>query len=329
MRHSFAPLALACALPLLSSACSPAESDRVNDADETQPLVVQRFTSGPAGFDTHSFFVDTGKEVVVFDAQFTPDLAKQAIAEIRAKTASPIAYVVVTHPNPDKFNGVRAFQDIGARAVASEQTAAAIPSVHAYKKYYFVNVAKLFSEQTYPQEARIDLTFRGDHVLSLGSGHTVRLHALRSAGVTTTQTVAHVPAARALFVGDLVHHRAHAWLEGGIVGGKAVPSIAAWKDALAELLPYGDATVYGGRGDAAAMPEAVAAQTQYLTDIESLVRAYVTSLGANAKAELSGPNAGQHYKKLAEQAAQKHPQHALPYMIEYGVYGLVNLIVGL
>lgn len=331
MRHEFAALAVACALPIftLSAACTPTESDPVNDADESQPLRVQRFTSGASGFDTHSFFVDTGKEVVVFDAQFTPDLAKQAIAEIRAKTASPIAYVVVTHPNPDKFNGVRAFQDIGARAVASEPTAAAIPTVHAYKKYYFVNVAKLFTEQTYPQEARIDVTFRGDYVLPLASGHTVRLHDLRSPGVTTTQTVAHVPAARAVFVGDLVHHQTHAWLEGGIVGGKAQPNLAAWKDALAELLPYGDVTVYGGRGESAALSQAVAAQTQYLTELEALVRSYVAALGANAKGELSGANAGQHYKRLAEQAAQKYPQHALPYLIEYGVYGLVNQIAGL
>lgn len=329
MRTALRTLALASSFFVLPAACSPSESESTVDADETRPLSVGRFTSDSAGFDTHSFFVDTGKEVVVFDAQFTPELAKRAIAEIQSQTASPIKYVIVTHPNPDKFNGLRAFQDLGAQAIASAATAAAIPSVHAYKKYYFVNVAKLFSEQTYPQEARIDRTFTGEYVLPLTSGHTIRLRELAHSGVTTTQTVAYVPAAKALFVGDLVHHRAHAWLEGGIVAGKAVPNLTAWKSALSELLSTPAATVYGGRGEPAAVAAAVSAQTQYLSDLEALARAYVAALGASAKTELGGANAGMHYQKLAEQAAQKYPQHALPYLIEYGVYGLLNQLAGL
>ena len=74
------------------------------------------FTSDAAGFDTHSFWLDTGREVVVFDAQFTEELAGKLIAEIRSKTPHPIRFVVVTHPNPDKFNGAAAFQAIGARS---------------------------------------------------------------------------------------------------------------------------------------------------------------------------------------------------------------------
>lgn len=329
MRPLLTALALSSSLCFLPVGCVLSQPDSMQDSDEERPLSVQRFTSDGGGFDTHSFFIDSGKVVVVFDAQFTPDLAKRAIAEIQSRTASPIKYVVVTHPNPDKFNGLRAFQDLGAQAIASAATAAAIPSVHAYKKYYFVHIAKLFTEQTYPQEAHIDRTFSGDYTLSLASGHSVHLRELRHSGVTTTQTVAHVPAAKALFVGDLVHHGSHAWLEGGLVAGKASPNLAAWKSALAELLAYPEATVYGGRGESAAVATAVAAQTQYLVDLEALVAAYVASLGTSAKSELGGSNAGLHYKKIAEQAALKYPQHALPYLIEYGVYGLVNQLAGL
>jgi glyoxylase-like metal-dependent hydrolase (beta-lactamase superfamily II) len=329
MRPLFRSLVLASSFFVLPAACSPGAADSGTIVDDTRPLTIQRFTSDGSGFDTHSFFVDTGKEVVVFDAQFTPDLAQRAIREIKSKTASPIKYVVVTHPNPDKFNGLRAFQDLGAQAVASATTASAIPAVHAYKKYYFVNIAKMFTEQTYPQEARIDRTFQGEYVLPLESGHSIRLRELTHSGVTTTQTVAYVPAAQALFVGDLVHHRAHAWLEGGIVSGKATPSLSAWAAALSELQQYPEATVYGGRGEPAPVATAVAAQTQYLSDLEALVRAYVASLGANAKSELGGSSAGLHYKKIAEQATQKYPQYALPYLVEYGVYGLVNQIAGL
>src|SRR5262245_36344102 len=63
------------------------------------------YESDGNGFNTKNFFYDNGEEVVVFDTQFTPDLAEKSIAFLRTKTANPITYVVVTHPNPDKFNG--------------------------------------------------------------------------------------------------------------------------------------------------------------------------------------------------------------------------------
>jgi glyoxylase-like metal-dependent hydrolase (beta-lactamase superfamily II) len=264
--------------------------------------------------------------VVVFDAQFTETLARALIAEIQAKTKSPIRFVVVTHPNPDKFNGASAFQAIGATVIASESTAKAIPAVHAYKKDYFVNVAKSFTEATYPAQAKIDLTFRGDFELPLlGGAMKVKLHELAHRGVSTTQTVAFVPEMNALVVGDLVHHRAHAWLEGGIVEGKPVPDLASWKLALDELRAYEGATVYGGRGQTAKVEEAVSSEQAYLDRMDVLVTSYVASLGT-AKSELAGPNAGAHYKKIAALAAQELPEYALPYMIEYGVYGLVNQI---
>ncbi len=55
--------------------------------------------------------------------------------------------------------------------------------------------------------------------------------------------------------------------------------------------------------------------------------AYVSELGP-AKSELNGPKAGEHYKKIAALAAQQFPDHTLAYLIEYGVYGLVNQIAG-
>jgi hypothetical protein len=40
-------------------------------AAHAQSLAVGEFVSDASGFDTKSFWVDTGKEIVVFDAQFT------------------------------------------------------------------------------------------------------------------------------------------------------------------------------------------------------------------------------------------------------------------
>ncbi len=283
------------------------------------------FTSDGAGFDTHSYWLDTGREVVVFDAQFTPALAEKLVAEIRAKTKSPIRFVVVTHPNPDKFNGAPVFQALGAKVVASERTAAALGAVHAYKKHYFVNVAKMFTASTYPAEPRVDVTFRGDLELPLEGGAVVKLHELANAGVSSTQTVAFIPSRRALVVGDLVHHKSHAWLEGGIVDGRAKLDIAGWKRALEELRTYEGATVYGGRGEPAPVAEAVDAEIAYLDRMHAIVTGYVKDLGP-AKGELFGPKAGEHHKKIHALAAKAFPDYTLGYLVEHGAYGLVNQV---
>jgi glyoxylase-like metal-dependent hydrolase (beta-lactamase superfamily II) len=284
---------------------------------------LETFTSDSNGFDTHSYWLDTGREVVVFDAQFTADYANQLIAQIKAKTTSPIRWVVVTHPNPDKFNGATAFQKIGAKVVASQHTADALPGVHAYKKYYFVNIAKSFTDATYPSQASIDVTFTGDYDLPLEGGVKVALHELAHSGVSSTQTVAFIPSENALVVGDVVHHNAHAWLEGGIIDGKPVPDLASWSQALDELRAYRGATVFGGRGEAAPVETAVADEQAYLAKMHDIVTAYVAEVGA---AEVTGPNANADYVKIADRAVSAFPDYQLRYMIEYGVYGLVNQV---
>lgn len=323
--------ALAIALTLVATslaACADTQGAppaSIASGESATSAHLETFTSDAAGFDTHSFWLDTGHEVVVFDAQFTPGAAQLLIADITKKTRSPIRYVVVTHPNPDKFNGAPAFQAIGAKVVASEHTARAIPGVHAYKKGYFVNVAKSFTEATYPAQATVDLTFSGDLALPLEGSVKVQLHELAHRGVSSTQTVAYIPQANALVVGDLVHVKAHAWLEGGIVNGKPAPDLDAWKLALGELRTYRGATVYGGRGATASVEAAVSGEQAYLDRMRALVRSYVKELGPK-KSELSGPGAGAHYAAIAKLAEKELPDHAFPYLVEYGAYGLINQV---
>ncbi|MFZ5469685.1 MAG: MBL fold metallo-hydrolase [Myxococcota bacterium] len=304
------PIAAVCAVTVASTATAAGK--------------LYTFTSDVKGFDTHSFYLDTGREVIVFDAQFTEELAKKLLAEIQAKTSSPIRYLVLTHPNPDKFNGAQVFRAAGAKVVASKATAAAIAQVHAYKRHFFVNVAQMFTPESYPPQAEVDLVFEGKLSLPLAAGK-VELHQLRHSGVSSTQTVASLPKERALLVGDLVHHQAHAWLEGGIENGQPTPNLEAWRKALEELRLFKGTTVYGGRGKAAPVEVAVRAQKDYLTRLERLVTRYVADLGPR-RAELAGPKAAEHHKKLALLAQEAFPEYAHPYLVEYGVYGLVNAI---
>ena len=302
--------AFALALAVLPAACT--------SEAPTPTGSIEHWKSDATGFDTNTWWYDTGREVVVFDAQFTTAHATQVIAQIQATTDSPITWLVITHPNPDKFNGAAAFQALGARVIASAATAAAIPEVHAYKKAFFISTGG-FTESTYPAQARVDLTFTGNHRLPLEAGEVV-LEELAHGGVSTTQTIAKLPVIEAVIVGDLVHPDTHAWLEGGIHGGAPRPDLESWVAALDELRALDGWTVHPGRGPEAAVATAVPAQQAYLREMRNLVRTYVTSLAD--RSELTSDQAGVHWKAITERARAAFPDHALPYLIEYGVYGL-------
>lgn len=284
-------------------------------AEEFKGRVIE-FKSGPEGFDTRTFFYEGAQEVIAFDAQFTPELAKKSIAHLRTFTEKPITWLVITHPNPDKFNGASVFKAEGAKIISSAATAADIPGVHAYKEYFFVEMAKMFKQGEYPQPVAVDETFDGETEIVLRGGERISLKELSQAGVSSTQTVAHVPSVKALMVGDLVHHKAHAWLEGGIVGGKPTPTLDGWIRDLKELAKMfpADTQVYGGRGVTVDLKTGVAEQISYLQKAQRLVRQYV--LGRSAQ-EMD-------YKALSGIFAKEFPDYDLAYMIEYGAYGLVQ-----
>lgn len=272
------------------------------------------FTSGADGFDTHSHYLDTGEEVIIFDAQFTPKLANDLMADIKKRTSSPITHVVITHPNPDKFNGASVFQANGAKVIASKATEQALADVHAYKKAYFIQTAKMFTEQTYPSLPKVDTTFEETYTLNLKSKHTITLKVLKHAGVSSTQTVAHIPSIDALVVGDLIHHKVHAWLEGGIRGKAPKLDLQSWRNALGELQSYGEVKVYAGRGDVVTLKEAVAAQDQYLKRVSTLQAAYLKDHQA--------PYDQQDHAALAKQIKEAFPKYRLGYMVDYSAYGL-------
>jgi glyoxylase-like metal-dependent hydrolase (beta-lactamase superfamily II) len=308
------------------AACASAgivsNADRVT-ASATPSIYV--FESDANGFNTKTVFFDNGREVVAFDSQFTPGQAQQAIAFLRTKTNHPIAYLVVTHPNPDKFNAISEFKKQGAVVVASKATQNSMPEVHRYKKNFFVS-AGMFTNENYPQLGQIDRTFDRSLTLELKGGDRIELSELSRPGVSTNQTIALIPSAHALIVGDLVHHGVHAWLEGGISGGKATPTLEGWAADLLELkarFAGQGLTVYGGRGSEALLEPAVDEQIRYLKHADEIVRTYIAQLGAR-RIELTNEKAQGHYAQLQKVFETEFPGYGLGYLIQYGVYGLVN-----
>lgn len=282
------------------------------------------FKSGPEGFDTKTFFYEGADEVIAFDAQFTPELARQAIARVREVTTKPITWLVITHPNPDKFNGAPVFQAAGAKVIASRATAQALPGVHAYKENFFVNAAQMFAPGAYPKLATVDETFQDRTDLVLKGGERIELRELANPGVSSTQMVARIASVNALVVGDLVHHGVHAWLEGGVSGGGPRPTLAGWIADLEELRANfpADSVVYGGRGEAGLLGQVGPEQIAYLRAADSLVQTYVRELGAR-RVELKGAEAQKHFSELQRRFERELPGRGLGYLIQYGVYGLV------
>ena len=282
------------------------------------------FQSDANGFDTRTYYYDDGKEVTVFDTQFVPPLTTAMVDKIRAETASPITRVVVTHPNPDKFNGLSVLHALGAVSIGSKATADALPIVHDYKKAFWVGTMGAFTEATYPKFEPIQKTFSDKITIPLASGETITLFELRHAGVATTQTVARIDRTGDLIVGDLVHHQAHAWLEGGLVRGRPSPDLSSWIAALDELKALEGTSVHGGRGADAPVAEAVTQQQEYLRAMDRLVGDYIVELGPR-KEELRDPaKAKTHYAELQKRAAAAFPTYAAPYMIGFSVYGLAQ-----
>lgn len=291
-----------------------------------QPKIYS-YQSDISGFNTKNFFYDNGEEVIVFDTQFTPELAKKSIEFIKTKTANPITYVIITHPNPDKFNGINEFQKIGARIIASSRTTNNLKGVHEYKKHFFVFMTKMFTEEAYPSLPSIDIVFDQVYELRLRSGEIIQLRELGEPAVSTNQTIAFIPSVQAVMVGDLLHYQAHAWLEGGIVNGRAASTLNGWLADLNELQTlfkdYPKILAYGGRGEAVEISKAVDQQKIYLREADRIVTRYIISLGPR-KSELKGEKAPEHYQLLQREFEKVFPHYQFGYMIQYGVYGLVN-----
>ncbi|HEY2926853.1 MBL fold metallo-hydrolase [Piscinibacter sp.] len=316
--NSFLKMTLAVsAATLLGLGAAPAEAGRLGV-----------FTSDANGFDTHTFYYDDGQEVTLIDTQFVPALTQAMVEQVRKETRSAITRVIVTHPNPDKFNGLAYLHTLGVESISSRAVAQAMPGVHEYKKYFFVKIAKMFSDETYPKFENVQSTFTGETRIRLKSGETLSLIELKNPGVTSTQVVVRIDRTGDLLVGDLVHHKAHAWLEGAIVKGKPHADLLKWAAAVDELpaLAKGKpaAKVYGGRGEFVGVAQAVQAQRTYLVKADALVDEYLASLGER-KQELDSPSASAaHHEALAKRFAEAFPDYALPYMIKYSVYGLID-----
>ena len=289
------------------------------------PTTVHVHTSSPDGFSTNSVWVDDGQEVTVIDTQFTPQLAESLLADIAGKTRSPVRRVIVTHPNPDKFNALSVFHRVGADSIASRETAARMPGVHAYKQHYWVQVAKAFTAETYPRLELPRTTFEQTLTLRLKNGDSLTLRTLPAAGVSATQTVVRIDSTGDLVVGDLVANRTHAWLEGAVDSGKPVFDLAGWQADLQALLPLAAgqpaARLFPGRGPALPVAEAVREQQAYLAAADAAITRQEARLAGDRSALKDPARQGPIVQAIREELVRAFPGHAMPDLVSYSLYG--------
>lgn len=254
-------------------------------AQTPSPNIVE-WDSGPEFLHTKTYFYDNGEEVVVFDAQLTPELAKKSIAFIQAKTKNPITWVVILQPGVFQFNGIRAFQEIGARVIASSKTVNALPSEYeSKKKFYLENNLFGFTLSNWQPLSVVDSVFEDSHRLELKNGQAIILKDLSKPGSSAHHTVAYIAEEEAIFVSDLIHYQVHAVIEGSLVENKNIPTFQSWIDDLNELNKIfkrdPEITVYASRGKLVNLPTGVFEQIRYLKSAYPIIMNYYSANRSN------------------------------------------------
>lgn len=196
---------------------------------------IGKFTSEKRAYSTHSYWIEGPTGLVLIDTQFLPSDAAKFVDLAERSTGKKVVLAVVLHPNPDKFNGVTTLQARGIKVVTSQQVLDLIPAVHKVRLGWFYEDYK----PDYPKDAPRPESFGTQTTALVAGGLQIRLHVLGGAGCSQAHVVAQVD--DALFVGDLLTSKGHAWME--------LALFEDWLKRLDELAALQPKIIYPGRGD--------------------------------------------------------------------------------
>ncbi len=195
-------------------------------------------SSANRNFISNAGFVVTADGVVVIDALGSPQLARELMAEIRARTGKPVTHVILTHYHADHIYGLQEFRRQGVRIIAHR----------AAREYLFSDTAASRLEASRTDLAPwIDASTRlveadqwidGRTELDLGGTKLV----LQPVGAAHTpeDLVVLLPSERVLFAGDLVFR--------GRVPYVGQADSGQWLRSLGTLLAMDAAIVVPGHG---------------------------------------------------------------------------------
>ncbi len=222
-------------------------------------MKVGRFTSEKRAYNTHSYWIEGPSGLVLIDTQFLPSDASKFVDLAERSTGKKAVLAVVLHPNPDKFNGTATLQARGIKVVTSQQVLGLIPAVHQIRLGWFYEDYK----PDYPLAAPKPESFGSQTTTLSAGGVQVKLHVLGGAGCSGAHVVAQVE--DAIFVGDLLASKGHAWMELALFDD--------WLKRLDELQAIAPQRIYTGRGDAPTGPALIETQRNYLQTVRRIVLA--------------------------------------------------------
>lgn len=208
----------------------------------------------PAGANAGFVIGDDG--VVVIDT-FSPEAAKELLAEIRKRTALPVKFVVNTHYHLDHVAGNGVFVDAGAVVLAQQNVRGWIRTENL----------KFFGKDIKPEmKALVDglqpPTLVYDDGVSLHLGSRV-IHVRTFPGHTGGDSVVLIPDAKAAFGGDLFWRNT--------LPNLIDASTDVWVETLTTLAKtHADYTFVPGHGDVGTAQD-VTAFREYLAGLRKLV----------------------------------------------------------
>ena len=227
-----------------------------------ETLKIGRFTSEKRAYSTNNFWVEGSDGCAMFDTQFLPSDALKSADAAQKASGKPVRTAVILHPNPDKFNGTAGLQARGVKVITSAQVAALIPTVHDIRLGWFYKDY----QPDYPKDAPKPSVFGSATQTLKLQGLDVTLHVLGGAGCSAAHVCAQV--GDALFVGDLLANRGHAWME--------LALFDEWQARLDEVQGLSQASgvrrIFVGRGEPAGL-ELITQTKAYLRKVKDIVRA--------------------------------------------------------
>ena len=215
-------------------------------------LTIHTYTASPEGFLSNSYIIGVENDVIVIDAQFSPQEAKN-VAKIVESIGKRLSRIVITHPHPDHYYGLEV---LGAQYNEAEILGGPLTVDEVKKSLKFWTGREAVGDTFGPTRV---LSVNGATMNDIGAQYIVL-----NDGESIENTIIFIPSQQILFVGDLASNGIHMWLAEGRLDN--------WLVQLKFLHSLGTfSTIYPGHGPVGGMVLLEEAE-KYITDFQYVVR---------------------------------------------------------